>query len=47
MAFELTVKMVSPIAVFGLPEALIRVFRPKYRWVTTLPMRIMVVYSMA
>ena len=36
-----TVNIVSPIAIFGCPEALMTLFRPKYRWVTTLPSRIM------
>ena len=42
-----TVNMVRPIAFFGFPEERIAAFSPKYRWVMTLPIRMMVIYSLA
>ena len=47
IALDITVNSVSPIAVLGCPEERMRLLKPKYRWVTTLPKRIMDIYSLA
>ena len=39
MLFEMTVNRVRPMARRGLPEERMTLFRPKYRWVNTFPIR--------
>ena len=43
IVFEITVKRVRPIAVFGLPLARIKLLSPRYKWVTTFPSRMYVI----
>ena len=47
ITFMMTVKMVANIACRGLLAALSRAFMPKYMWLTTLPNRIITIYSWA
>ena len=46
-ALKSTVNMVSAMAFFGCPEDLMAAFRPKYRWVMMLPIRMICMYSFA
>ena len=45
ITFITTVKMVAYMACRGLLAALSRAFMPKYMWLTTLPNRMMTIYS--
>ena len=47
ITFITTVKMVAYIACLGLLAARSRAFIPKYMWLTTLPSRMMTIYSWA
>ena len=47
ITFITTVKMVAYIACFGLLATLSREFMPKYMWLTTLPSRMITIYSCA
>ncbi len=47
MLFDITVKSVRPIANLGLPAARMTLLSPKYRWVNTLPSRIISMYCRA